>query len=415
MKQFLAVFKFEYLNFIKNKIFIFLTIAISVIIAVITFYPRFSSSTDISLNLGKQETPTLLIIDKTNVVGLEEILTSNLTSLTNTDVTFTTDGDENSAKTSVENEEYDSAVVITSPLEYTYIVKNLGLYDTTEQNINSILLSHYKTIQLQNYGLSMEQIVNISTVTVKGNSLVVGQDQSQNFMHAYILMMVLYITVLVYGQIVAQSVATEKSSRAMELLITSADPKNLIFGKVLGTGFAGLTQMAIILLWGVLCVAINKDYLVDSDIFSMFTGFSASMIIYTIIFFVLGFMLYAFLVGAMGSMASKLEDVGTLTMPVMMFLIIGFLITISLMSSGNIDSGIIKFLSYFPFTAPMAMFARIAMGTATTIQAIISIIILIIFIIGVGYLAVAIYRIGILMYGKPPKFNEIIRALKNNK
>lgn len=415
MKQFLAVFKFEYLNFIKNKIFIFLTIAISVIIAVITFYPRFSSSTDISLNLGKQETPTLLIIDKTNVVGLEEILTSNLTSLTNTDVTFTTDGDENSAKTSVENEEYDSAVVITSPLEYTYIVKNLGLYDTTEQNINSILLSHYKTIQLQNYGLSMEQIVDISTVTVKGHSLVVGQDQSQNFMHAYILMMVLYITVLVYGQIVAQSVATEKSSRAMELLITSADPKNLIFGKVLGTGFAGLTQMAIILLWGVLCVAINKDYLVDSDIFSMFTGFSASMIIYTIIFFVLGFMLYAFLVGAMGSMASKLEDVGTLTMPVMMFLIIGFLITISLMSSGNIDSGIIKFLSYFPFTAPMAMFARIAMGTATTIQAIISIIILIISIIGVGYLAVAIYRIGILMYGKPPKFNEIIRALKNNK
>ena len=415
MKQFLAVFKFEYLNFIKNKIFIFLTIAISVIIAVITFYPRFSSSTDISLNLGKQETPTLLIIDKTNVVGLEEILTSNLTSLTNTDVTFTTDGDENSAKTSVENEEYDSAFVITSPLEYTYIVKNLGLYDTTEQNINSILLSHYKTIQLQNYGLSMEQIVDISTVTVKGHSLVVGQDQSQNFMHAYILMMVLYITVLVYGQIVAQSVATEKSSRAMELLITSADPKNLIFGKVLGTGFAGLTQMAIILLWGVLCVAINKDYLVDSDIFSMFTGFSASMIIYTIIFFVLGFMLYAFLVGAMGSMASKLEDVGTLTMPVMMFLIIGFLITISLMSSGNIDSGIIKFLSYFPFTAPMAMFARIAMGTATTIQAIISIIILIISIIGVGYLAVAIYRIGILMYGKPPKFNEIIRALKNNK
>ncbi len=414
MKQFLAVFKFEYLNFIKNKIFIFLTIAISVIIAVVAFYPRFSLSTDISLNLGKQETPTLLIIDKTNVVGLEEILTSNLTSLTNTDVTFTTDGDENSAKTSVENEEYDSAVVITSPLEYTYIVKNLGLYDTTEQNINSILLSHYKTIQLQNYGLSMEQIVDISTVTVKGNSLVVGQDQSQNFMRAYILMMVLYITVLVYGQIVAQSVATEKSSRAMELLITSADPKNLIFGKVLGTGFAGLTQMAIILLWGVLCVAINKNYLVDSNMFSMFTGFSASMIIYTIIFFVLGFMLYAFLVGAMGSMASKLEDVGTLTMPVMMFLIIGFLITISLMSSGNIDSGIIKFLSYFPFTAPMAMFARIAMGTATTLQAIISIIILIVSIIGVGYLAVAIYRIGILMYGKPPKFNEIIRALKKN-
>ena len=116
----------------------------------------------------------------------------------------------------------------------------------------------------------------------------------------------------------------------------------------------------------------------------------------------------------MGSMASKLEDVSTLTMPVMIFLIVGFVVTISLMSSGNIDSGLIKILSYFPFTSPMAMFARISMGTTTNVQAIISIIILIISIVGVGYLAVAIYRIGILMYGKPPKFNEIVRALKKN-
>ena len=411
MKQFLAVFKFEYLNFVKNKIFIFLTAAIAVIIAVVAFYPRFSSSTDISLNFGKQETPSLLVMDKANVIGLEEIIKSTLKDV---DITFTTDGDENSAKLSVENKEYSSAVIITSPLEYTYIVENLGLYDTTEQTINQILLSHYKTVELQKYGLSMEEIVDFSTLTVKANSLIVGQDQTQNFMHAYILMMVLYITVLVYGQIVAQSVATEKSSRAMELLITSANPRNLIFGKVLGTGFAGLTQMTVILIWGLLCVTINKDYLIDSNMFSMFTGFSSSMIIYTIIFFVLGFLLYAFLLGAMGSMASKLEDVGALTMPVMIFLIIGFVVTISLMSSGNIDSGFVKLLSYFPFTSPMAMFARIAMGTATTIQAIISIIILIASIIGVGYIAVALYRIGILMYGKPPKFNEIVRALKKN-
>ena len=98
----------------------------------------------------------------------------------------------------------------------------------------------------------------------------------------------------------------------------------------------------------------------------------------------------------------------------MMFLIIGFVVVISFMSSGNIDSIVIKVLSYFPFTSPMAMFARISMGTATNIQAIISIVILIASIIGVGCLAVAIYRIGILMYGKPPKFNEIVRALKKN-
>lgn len=409
MKQFLTVFKFEYLNFVKNKIFIALTVAIAIIIAVVSFYPRFSSGSDVSINFGNQETPSLLVIDKANIVRLEELLKETLSQV---DISFSSDGDETSAKLSVEKEEYDSAIVINSPIEYTYIVKNLGLYDTTEQTINQILLAQYKITALQDFGLSAEQITDFSTITVKGNSVIVGQDQAQNFMHAYILMMVLYIAVLVYGQLVAQSVATEKSSRAMELLITSANPRNLIFGKVLGTGFAGLSQMAIILLWGILCVAINKDYLVDSNMFSMFTGFSASMIGYTIIFFVLGFLLYAFLLGAMGSMASKLEDVGALTMPVMMFLIIGFVITIALMSSGYVDSTIVKALSYFPFTSPMAMFARIAMGTATTLEAIISIIVLILSIIGVGYLAVAIYRVGILMYGKPPKFNEIARALK---
>ena len=409
MKQFLTVFKFEYLNFAKNKVFIALTVAIAAIIAVISFYPRFSSGADISINIGKQENPSLLVIDKANIVGLEDILKETLLQM---DIIISSDGDEASAKLSVENEEFDSAVVITGPIEYTYIVKNLGLYDTTEQTISQILLSQYKISALQGYGLSAEQITDFSTIAVKGNSVIVGQDQAQNFMHAYILMMVLYIAVLIYGQIVAQSVATEKSSRAMELLITSASPRNLIFGKVLGTGFAGLSQMAMILLWGLLCVTINKDYLIDSNMFGIFSGFSASMLIYTVIFFVLGFLLYAFLLGAMGSMASKLEDVSALTMPVMMFLILGFVVTISLMSSGNVDSVIVKVLSYLPFTSPMAMFARIAMGTATALEALISIIVLILSIVGVGYLAVAIYRVGILMYGKPPKFNEIARALK---
>ena len=409
MKQFLTVFKFEYLNFVKNKVFIALTVAIAAIIAVISFYPRFSSGVNISINIGKQENPSLLVIDKANIAGLEDILKETLLQM---DIIFSSDGDEASAKLSVENEEFDSAVVITGPIEYTYIVKNLGLYDTTEQTISQILLSQYKISALQGYGLSAEQITDFSTIAVKGNSVIVGQDQAQNFMHAYILMMVLYIAVLIYGQIVAQSVATEKSSRAMELLITSASPRNLIFGKVLGTGFAGLSQMAMILLWGLLCVSINKDYLIDSNMFGIFSGFSASMLIYTVIFFVLGFLLYAFLLGAMGSMASKLEDVSALTMPVMMFLILGFVVTISLMSSGNVDSVIVKVLSYFPFTSPMAMFARISMGTATTLEAIISIIVLVLSIVGVGYLAVAVYRVGILMYGKPPKFNEIARALK---
>lgn len=411
MKQFFTVFKFEFKNFLKNKIFVGLTIVVALIITLITFFPRFTDGKDISINFGEEPINSILIINKTD----ENLTEAIKSALTDFEITVDNEKSFENAKESVANGDYKIAIVINSPLEYKYIVDNLGLYDTTSYIINEVMLSSYKANYLANAGLSDEEINEFTNAFVTGESVIVGQDQTQSFFHAYLLMMVLYIAVLVYGQLVAQSVATEKSSRAMELLITSADPKNLIFGKVIGTGVAGLAQIAILLVWGIVCFAINKDYLVNDEVLSIFANISPSLVIYTIVFFVLGFGLYAFLNGAMGSMASKLEDVGTLTMPVMFTFIIGFVITISFMSADKIDNIIIKILSYVPFTAPMAMFARICMGTASHTEAIISIVILIISIFLLGRLAVAIYRIGILMYGKPPKFNEIVRALKNTK
>ena len=411
MKQFFTVFKFEFINFLKNKIFIGLTIALALVITVVAFFPRFLSGKDLSLDFGDDTVKSLLIVNNTDDEKLTEALTSTLVDYEITVEKY----DLEKAKELVTNEEYKIAIVIDSPLKYNYVVDNLGLYDTTSYIIDEIMLTSYKSNYLANAGLSPEEISEFSSAFVESESIIVGQDQTQSFFHAYLLMMVLYMAVLIYGQLVAQSVATEKSSRAMELLITSANPKSLIFGKVIGTGVAGLAQITALLLWGVICIIINKDYLADNEVLSMFTSISPSVVVYTVVFFILGFALYAFLNGAMGSMASKLEDVGTLTMPVMFTFIVSFVITISFMSADNIDSVFINVLSYIPFTAPMAMFARICMGTASHLEALISIIILIISIYGVGRLAVAIYRIGILMYGKPPKFNEIARTLKKNK
>lgn len=411
MKQFFTVFKFEFINFIKNKIFVGLTLVLAIVIAIVTFFPRLANGKDISLNFGDDTIPSLLIVNNSGDETLTDALKSALVDYEITVEKY----DLEKAKELVTNEEYKIAIVIDSPLKYNYVVDNLGLYDTTSYIIDEILLSSYKMNYLANAGLSNEEIDEFSSAFVTSESIIVGQDQTQSFFHAYLLMMVLYMAVLIYGQLVAQSVATEKSSRAMELLITSANPKSLIFGKVIGTGVAGLAQITVLLLWGVICIVINKEYLADNEVMSMFMSISPSVIVYTVVFFVLGFGLYAFLNGAMGSMASKLEDVGTLTMPVMFTFIVSFVITIAFMSADNIDNPFINILSYIPFTAPMAMFARICMGTASHLEALASIVILIISIYGVGRLAVAIYRIGILMYGKPPKFNEIARALKKNK
>ncbi len=412
MKQFFTVFKFEFANFIKNKVFIGLTVVVLIAITIVAFFPRLTAQTDISINLGDNEPKQLLLVDNSGFDGLTTALKD---ALSDYQINVEIQDKETDFEAQVRDGEYEIAIIINSPLEYKYIVNNLGLYDTTTYIVDEVLISAYKNNYLASAGLSENQIIEFSTAMVQSDSVIVGQDQTQSFFHAYLLMMGLYIVVLVYGQLVAQSVATEKSSRAMELLITSANPKSLIFGKVIGTGMAGLLQVCVMLAWGVICVIINKDYIADSEVLSMFTSISPTLIIYTVIFFVLGFALYAFLAGAMGSMASKLEEVGTLTMPVMFIFILSFVITMVMMSADNVDSIIIKVLSYIPFTSPMAMFARICMGTANTVQALISIAILVVSIIGVGNLAVAIYRIGILMYGKPPKLNEIMRALRKSK
>ncbi|MBR5543972.1 MAG: ABC transporter permease, partial [Clostridia bacterium] len=265
MKQFFTVFKFEFKNFLKNKIFVGLTIVVALIITLVTFFPRFTDGKDISINFGEETINSILIINKTD----ENLTDAIKSALTDFEITVDNEKSFENAKESVANGDYKIAIIINSPLEYKYIVDNLGLYDTTSYIINEVMLSSYKANYLANAGLSDEEINEFTNAFVTGESVIVGQDQTQSFFHAYLLMMVLYIAVLVYGQLVAQSVATEKSSRAMELLITSADPKNLIFGKVIGTGVAGLAQIAILLVWGIICFAINKDYLVNDEVLSI--------------------------------------------------------------------------------------------------------------------------------------------------
>ncbi|MGN0569766.1 MAG: ABC transporter permease [Candidatus Fimenecus sp.] len=409
MKQFFRVFRFEYGNYAKDKIFIGLTAVLLALVTAVLFFPRFKGENGGSIFAGESETPVLAVIDKTEEGGIAEFLSAAMQGYE----IKPTEGDIESAKALAENGEYESIIVVTSPLEYTYVVKNMGLYDSTSAMLDELLLTRYRTMYLAQAGLTDGQISELTASAVHSDSVIVGQDQTQSFFYTYLLMFLLYMAVLMYGQFVAQSVVTEKSSRAMELLITSASPKNLIFGKILGAGCAGLTQLTVLLVWSYICFKINKSYWAGNMVISSLFGMTPALIAYTVLFFVLGFLIYAFLYGALSSLASKMEEVGTLTMPVTFLMIISFVITIGSISSGNVDNVLLKVLSFVPFSSPMAMFARIAMNTAGTVEIIISVAVLVMSDILIGYLAVAIYRIGILMYGKPPKFNELIRALKN--
>ncbi len=239
-----------------------------------------------------------------------------------------------------------------------------------------------------------------------------GKDQMKNFFYTYIMIFALYMVILLYGQMVATNVATEKSSRAMELLITSAKPVNMMFGKVIASCLAGFIQLLAVFGSAIIFYSMNKSYWGDSMIIESVFGMPADLLIYMLIFFVLGFFIYAFLFGAIGSTASKVEDINTSVMPLTLLFVAGFLVVMFSMQGGSVDSLLMRICSYVPFTSPMAMFTRIAMSTVPFYEIALSIAVLIISVIGVGVVSAKIYRVGVLLYGTKPKISAIIKAIR---
>ena len=135
------------------------------------------------------------------------------------------------------------------------------------------------------------------------------------------------------------------------------------------------------------------------------------LLLFMLVFFILGFLIYAFLYGAVGSTVSKLEDINTAIMPITFLFIIAFIVVMTALGSGEVDNLPMLVCSFIPFTSPMAMFTRIAMSTVPSWQITISIAILAVSVCGTGVLAARIYRVGVLLYGTTPKPAEVLRMI----
>ena len=159
---------------------------------------------------------------------------------------------------------------------------------------------------------------------------------------------------------------------------------------------------------------VNKEALSNPLIASIF-NIPIELFIYLIVFFVLGFLIYAFMFGAIGSTASKLEDINTSVMPITFLFIIAFMVVMFSMGSGSIDNTAMLICSYIPFTSPMAMFTRICLSTVAWYEIAASIAILIGSTVGIGILSAKIYRVGVLLYGTPPKLTTIVKTVLTKK
>ena len=411
MKQFGKILKFELKNYAKNKAFVGITIFLMVLIAGVMFFPRITSliKTDDVSEDNVTDLPIMLI--KADDPMQEDMVRETFAASFNDYDVQTTDEEISVIKDKITSGDIECAFVMNGDTSFTYYVDNLSMYDMNPDIATSVLQQIYQMNAMMGGGMSAEDAAGVMSIQIDAQVESLGKDQMQNLFYTYIMIFALYIVILLYGQMVAMSVATEKSSRAMELLITSAKPINMMFGKVLASCIAGLVQLIAIFGSALVFYNVNKSYWGDNEIIDSSFNIPPELFAYMLVFFLLGFLIYAFLYGAISSTVSKLEDINTAVQPVTFLFIFGFMVVMISMSSGNVDNVLMQICSYIPFTSPMAMFTRIAMSTVAWYEIAISIGILIASTFGIGVLSAKIYRVGVLMYGTSPKIGNIIKAV----
>lgn len=410
MKQFGKILKFELKGYLRNKIFVGITLFLVVAIAVAMFIPNILSAVknDQAEQTSPTERPVMLI--HAEDAALAELIKQYFVEVFADYEVRVAEGTVEDVKVEITSGNAECAFSMDGAASYTYYVNNLSMYDANEQTANAVLQEVYRVNAMVQSGLSPEQAGAIMQVQIESRTETLGKDQMQNFFYTYIMIFALYMVILLYGQMVATNVATEKSSRAMEVLVTSAKPTSMMFGKVLASCIAGFVQLFLVFGSAILFYNLNREQLSNPLIASIF-DIPVELFVYMIVFFILGFLIYAFMFGAIGSTASKLEDINTSVMPITFLFVIAFMVVMFSMSSGSIDNTAMKVCSYIPFTSPMAMFTRIAMSTVAWYEIAISIAILIGSTIGIGVLSAKIYRVGVLLYGTPPKIGTIIKTV----
>ncbi len=410
MKQFGKILRFELNGYLKNKVFLGVTIFLVLVIAVVMFFPRIAELIKSDDNIEiTTEYPVMLVKAESEE---QSAMTKEIFAAAFTEYTIQETADSvDTIKEKIRTGEVECAFVLTGATSYTYYVNNLSMYDSNTMIADEVLQQLYQINAMVGSGMTPEQAGEVMSIQIESTTENLGADQFQNFFYTYIMIFALYMVILLYGQMVATNVATEKSSRAMEVLITSAKPASMMFGKVLASCIAGLVQLIAIFGSALLLFNLNRSYWGDNPIVNSIFDMPPELVGYMLVFFVLGFLVYAFMFGAVGSTASKLEDINTSVMPITMLFIIAFMVVVFSMTSGNIDNAIMVVCSYIPFTSPMAMFTRVCMSVVPWYEIAISIGILAASVVGIGVISAKIYRVGVLMYGNPPKIGALLKSI----
>lgn len=316
----------------------------------------------------------------------------------------------------------------------------------SSMEIESVITSQVDDIvesyKLSTYGIeNLDKIIESITSDVKLQSIRNDKESTESstamsYMLGFVLTIMLYMCLLLYGQMVMTSIIEEKNNRVLEIVVSSVKPTQLMLGKICGIGLVAVTQIVI---WGVLMVSMSAFLLpvllpetMSSEMAALSEGATTASLSYDVemlqaismlgnvsyiielfglllLFLVGGFMLYAAIYAAIGSAVDNIQDAGQLQSVVVFPIIIG--VAVAMAAAADPASSLSLWTSFIPFTSPMVMMARIPFGIPAW-EIVVSLVILFASFFVVVWFAAKIYRVGIFMYGKKPTFAELIKWMR---
>ncbi|OPX45200.1 ABC-2 family transporter protein [Ruminiclostridium hungatei] len=408
MNGFMKVLKYTYKSQTTSKSFIITTLIFILIIVGMMFLPS------VIENLSANDKQDICLVDETG------ILSDNLDGLKNEfaesfnwNVASKDDMDRLIGR--IHDDSIYGILAVTGGKdglpEAEFITKRV----TDDKHIKALhdyLQVRWSSAVLNKLQLSDEQ-KNLLTSRAGFKVEQLGKSFEDTYLLSYILMMILFMSILMYGSSVAGGVGYEKSNRVMEILITSVKPTQLLLGKTIGLGLAGLTQFFSYIIAGCGFYMLFKPKNATlGDLTFNISNINGLILVYLVIFFLLGYFFYATIYAGFGSIVSKNEDLPVVTMPLAMVLLICFFITMYTMTSP--DGSIAVIFSIVPFSSPITMFTRILTTDVPLYQILLSIFVLIASIGIFGWLAARIYKVGVLLYGNMPKLKDLVLLVKND-
>ena len=439
----------EYLTRVKKKSFLIVTFLVPVLFAALCILPA------LIINGLNEESKTLAVVDESSIV---------MPYLQDSELVSYKDCSERSVeelKAGLQESGYD-AVLAISPLDTLartvtadiFSLKPLGLElgELVNSRINDAVEAYrISTYNIEDLKVIMEEVkadVKLRSYTLDEEGKETINESGVFMIVSMVLGMIIYMFIVIFGGMVMSSVIEEKSSRVVEVLVSSVKATELMFGKIIGIALVAITQF---LLWVVLTAAIigivgsiaGPSLLAGSDpaaMVQMSAGVDAAQaeaiaaamsepdemsVIFTtlknmpiatilvcfLVFFVFGYMLYASLFAAIGSAVENEGDTQQLQIPVTIPILIGFFIAIYAFKAP--DSPLVFWGSMIPFTSPIVMLARLPFGVPAW-EIIVSIVLLIATVVLCAWISAKIYRVGILIFGKKSTFKDLWKWFKQD-